>query len=91
MSRNPFAVPDHARPAWDELHAQILATGPTPCAGADRNDWLGTAKQQARAARACFDCRALEACALYAVTAPEPEGVWGGMSPAERNRWSGIA
>lgn len=86
MTRGSFAVPTHARPAWDELHARILATGPTPCAGPDRNDWLGTAQQQNRAARACFDCPVLEACTRYAITAPEPEGVWGGLTPAERKR-----
>lgn len=86
MTRGSFAVPTHARPAWDELHERITSTGPTPCSGADRDDWLGTPAQQDRAARACFDCRALEQCALYAVTAPEPEGVWGGLTPAERKR-----
>lgn len=89
MSRNPFAVPAHAVSAWDQLHAQILETGSTPCAGPDRDNWTGTPAQQVRAARACYDCRALEQCALYAVTAPEPGGVWGGMGPAERDRWAG--
>lgn len=89
MSRGTFQVPDHAQAAWNLLHARILATGPTPCAGPDRNDWLGTAQQQARAARACFDCPVLEACTHYAITAPEPEGVWGGLTPAERKRWGG--
>lgn len=89
MSRNPFAVPEHARSAWDRLHAQILATGETPCAGPDRDNWTGTAAQQARAAAACFDCPVLDACAHYAVTASEASGVWGGMGPAERSRWAG--
>lgn len=91
MSRNPFAVPEHAIPAWEALHAQIMHTGPTPCAGANRDDWTGTAAQQARAADRCFDCPVFDACAHYAVTASETSGVWGVMPPAERDRWAGAA
>lgn len=89
MSRNPFAVPAHAVSAWEQLHAQILETGSTPCAGPNRDDWTGTAAQQARATDRCMDCPVLDACALYAVTAEETGGVWGGMGPAERDRWAG--
>ena len=84
-----LGVPRHALGAWTKLHERITSTGPTPCAGPDRDNWTGTPAQQDRAARACYDCRALEQCALYAVTAPEPAGVWGGMGPAERKRWTG--
>lgn len=86
MSGSTFAVPAHARGAWEELHEQILAAGPTPCAGPSRNDWLGTAAQQIRAAAACFDCPVIEACAHYAVTASETDGVWGGLTVAERKK-----
>ena len=82
-----LGVPEHARREWEQLMSSI--TEPTPCAGPDRDNWTGTPAQQDRAARACYDCRALEQCALYAVTAPEPGGVWGGMAPAERKRWTG--
>ncbi|MGP5641680.1 WhiB family transcriptional regulator [Brachybacterium tyrofermentans] len=87
MSGNTFAVPAHALGAWEEMHEQILATGPTPCAGPDRDDWTGTARQQALAANSCLDCPVLEACAQYAVTASEADGVWGGMTVAERTSW----
>lgn len=79
-----FNAPDHALPAWEQLHSRILATGPTPCAGPDRDDWTGTPRQQTRAATRCLDCAAMQACATYATTAREDSGIWGGMSPAER-------
>lgn len=82
-----FGVPSHALGAWAELHEQITRTGPTPCAGPDRDDWLGNPTQQARAADGCMDCPVMEACGLYAVTAPEQSGIWGGMTPAERKGW----
>lgn len=81
-----LGVPDHARDEWEELHEQILATGPTPCTGPSRNDWLGTTAQQARASAACFDCPAIEACAQYAATAGEQLGVWGGRTATERRQ-----
>ncbi|MGP5252666.1 WhiB family transcriptional regulator [Brachybacterium alimentarium] len=84
MSRLTLAVPAHARPAWDALQAQILANGPTPCAGPDRNDWTGNATQQDRAADRCLDCPVMTACLTYADTADEREDVWGGLTATQR-------
>lgn len=85
-----FGVPEHARSAWEQMHAQILETGPTPCAEPSvRDTWTGSAAEQETAARLCLDCPVMQACAHYAVTAPEPSGIWGGMTPAERKRWGG--
>lgn len=84
MSRNPFAVPAHALPAWEQLHRLILADGPTPCAGAGRDRWLGTDRQQRTAAAACMSCPVLDACAAYADAAGETFGVWGGYTARER-------
>lgn len=84
-----FAVPAHARPAWDRMHEQIDRAGSTPCADPGiRDAWTGTATEQATAARLCLDCPVMEACARYAVTAPETFGIWGGMTVAERKRWA---
>lgn len=83
-----FGVPEHARSAWDEMHRQILVAGTTPCADpVTRDAWTGSAGEQELAASLCLDCPVMEACGLYAVTAPEPSGIWGGMTPAERKRW----
>lgn len=79
-----LAVPAHARPAWERLHAQILATGPTPCAGPHRDDWTGDKRQQIRAADRCLDCPAMRACGTYAATAGETSGTWGGLTAAQR-------
>lgn len=91
MSGNTFAVPAHALGAWEQLHAQILATGPTPCAGAGRDLWTGTEQQQRRAAARCMSCAALTACDTYADAAEERSGTWGGYTSRERAARRGTA
>ena len=87
MSRGTFAVPEHARAAWDHMHRQIIATGPTPCADVTvRDEWTGTPAEQRSAADACLDCLVLEQCLDYALTADEDTGIWGGLTPAERSK-----
>src|SRR5689334_304721 len=52
-------------------------------------DGLNGARQRATeefAKRVCHDCAVLVACADYALSAPEPYGVWGAMTPRERAR-----
>jgi WhiB family transcriptional regulator, redox-sensing transcriptional regulator len=46
-----------------------------------RNEWL--AKQ------ICRSCPVLEACRNYALDAPEPYGIWGALTPSERQRLRG--
>lgn len=81
---NLFQVPDHALTAWLHLHEQIIEAGGTPCAGPNRDDWIGGVTQQKRAAEACLDCPVMTACGAYAATAGEPHGVWGGRTATER-------
>lgn len=78
MSAYTLRVPEHAFTLWLKLHEELLLSGPTPCAGSNRDDWTGTSKQQERAADACWDCPVLSACAAYANAADESHGVWGG-------------
>lgn len=85
-----LGVPEHARAEWNAMHEQILRTGPTPCAGPDRDHWTGTPAQQARAADQCLDCPALDACLAYARAADERTGVWGGLTPSERTLRRGV-
>lgn len=40
----------------------------------------------AQAKRICSGCPVLEQCREYAVDAAEPYGVWGGLTPPERER-----
>lgn len=85
MSRIPFSVPAHALTAWDQLHAAIVRTGPTPCADESTRDlWTGTQAEQTVAADRCLDCSVMTACATYAATADEREGTWGGRTARQR-------
>ena len=84
MDPNVYAVPAHARPAWQQLQQRLADHGPTPCAGPDRGDWTGSRAQQDRAAVRCLDCPVMVACAAYADTAAERRGTWGGYTPGQR-------
>ncbi|SNT52759.1 WhiB family transcriptional regulator [Rhodococcoides kyotonense] len=39
-----------------------------------------------RAKAVCVTCPVIDRCRDYAVAAGEPHGIWGGLSPSERNR-----
>lgn len=75
MSGNTFAVPAHALSAWEAMHRQILATGPTPCAGAGRDRWTGPPR------RACPVPSSRRA---RPTPTPQTFGVWGGYTARER-------
>lgn len=81
---NALGVPTHALPAWEALRSALLPERGIPCAGPARDDWHGSRKQQQRAADACLDCPILTPCQTYALTADEPDGVWGGTTQHER-------
>lgn len=82
--RPSIGVPLVALTPWLRLHDAIALAGGTPCAGPDRDDWTGTAPEQARAADACLDCPVMSACAAYADAAEERSGVWGGRTERDR-------
>lgn len=84
MSPVSLGVPEHARGSWDEMHDQIAATGPTPCAGPHRDRWNGGPAEQRWAAARCLDCPVMILCAVYARDAGERLGVWGGRTSTER-------
>ncbi|GAB2915375.1 WhiB family transcriptional regulator [Nonomuraea fastidiosa] len=42
--------------------------------------------QEAQAKAICAGCQVLEECRAYALDAGEAEGIWGGLTPAERRR-----
>lgn len=77
---------------WAALQVGLLvARGRVPCrVSAEPEWWWASRATPAEAARqdqarvACSWCLVLRECAAYALAAREPEGVWGGMSPAER-------
>lgn len=60
-----------------------------PCQGTDPEMWFGTEDESIRFRQAkelCTKCPAIQACADYALAADEQFGVWGGLSPLERDR-----
>ena len=57
-----------------------------PCQAAPRL-WLAEAEAaQEAAAHACQPCPALDACRSYALSAREKAGVWGGLTPTDREQ-----
>jgi WhiB family redox-sensing transcriptional regulator len=42
------------------------------------------AEQEHTAKQVCRRCHVQAACLAWALTVPEPEGIWGGTSPGER-------
>lgn len=76
--------PPAAAAEWDELQAGIVAARSLPCQ-VDPGRWSSTSPSDVAAAvDGCFDCPVMGACASYAVAAREPDGVWGGLTVAER-------
>lgn len=71
------------------MQERIASTGPTPCAGAERDRWTGSTREQAWAADRCLDCPALRVCLAYAVVADERGAVWGGLTTAGRHKVPG--
>lgn len=77
---------------WRDLQ-ELLAVTSTPCQ-ADPEAWFATrarpadAEVQAWAVASCLACPALEVCGAYALAAGERDGVWGGLTPADRG-WRG--
>lgn len=84
MSPVSLGVPEHARGSWGEMHDQITATGPTPCAGPHRDRWTGSPRDHRWAAEQRLDCPAMVACLTYARIAGERDGTWGGTTAADR-------
>lgn len=66
----------------------FLTAGPAACAThPDPDLWHSTAATAQRAAvRVCTGCPLRAACADHALTVPEREGVWGGLTADERHR-----
>lgn len=57
-----------------------------PCM-ADPSLWLSdTTADQVAASWRCMACSAIADCRAYALTYPEPSGVWAAMTPAERTK-----
>ena len=79
----------------EKLYLQLqdaIAKSPIipPCQITDPDLWYGsedeaTATRYKEAKKMCSYCPAIQACATYAIEARELYGVWGGLSPLERD------
>lgn len=85
-----WAPPAAAVGAWNALQGALVLLGWRVACAADPEAWWSTAKsavdaeRQAAAVEACSWCPVLGLCRDYALVAREREGVWGGLTPAER-------
>jgi hypothetical protein len=68
-------IPVGAEQAWQTLSAAL--DGLTPACQSDPEAWF--AAEPTAAVRACQRCPALDPCRVYAQTAGERAGVWGGV------------
>jgi len=64
-----------------------------PCQVTDPELWFGVQDENGsyqvdyrQAKQLCNNCPVQNICAQYAIEANEPEGVWGGLSPKERQK-----
>ena len=71
--------------AWEELQNRLDTSAPVPCHG--RIEWISDhVADREFAVSHCTGCPALQACAEYADTAKERNGVWGGYDRNIRER-----
>jgi WhiB family transcriptional regulator, redox-sensing transcriptional regulator len=57
------------------------------CRGSDTSVFFPASEADATAAQAiCATCPVAEACLEYAIATRQSDGVWGGLTPAERHR-----
>jgi len=80
----PASDPNPNTPEWLDLLAASASY--TPCRSGGEEWFADDPKLQRRAAQLCTGCPLLEACRNYALAAYEPNGVWGGLTPADRKR-----
>ncbi|MFC9557511.1 WhiB family transcriptional regulator [Rhodococcus sp. NPDC056960] len=71
-------------PSADEWEWQMNGA----CRGADSDLFFEARTElvEAQAKRICSDCPVLARCRQYAVDASEPHGIWGGLTPLEREK-----
>lgn len=85
--KGPYTLPPPRTEAWDwQLYGSCrrrpddLFFAPADEFGAARN------QRRSRAKLLCDECPVRPQCLDYALTAGEPYGIWGGLTPTERRR-----
>lgn len=69
-------------PSWDG--AACTGTDPALWFGPEDEEPVATAERERKAAEICTPCPILARCRNWALTFPVHEGVWGGLSEADR-------
>lgn len=87
----PVLIPltSAAADAWLELGDATADLGDRVPCRRDPDQWWPRGDDDVTAAAAVYWCRrcpVVELCRTYALVAREAEGVWGGLTPAERRR-----
>lgn len=80
-----FEVPEAARPAYVRLLIKSADEG-APCFQNSEFWYSLNPYDQHTAARLCLTCPALTECREYVEQSREPYGVWGGLTPRERQK-----
>ncbi|MGA5535084.1 WhiB family transcriptional regulator [Mycolicibacterium nivoides] len=89
--RLPQSLPGPKAEVWDwQRHARCR--GETPSVFFSPEGERGRARwsREQQAKDLCRKCLVLVQCRTHALAIPEPYGVWGGMSEAERNNLLGL-
>lgn len=59
-----------------------------PCMSTDPDLFFGSGEDNPytwiQAQKMCKTCPVIKECAIYAITKPEPHGIWGGLTPNQR-------
>lgn len=92
VSAPSFATPESMAAAsdeWEALQSAIVQASTrnetAPCSE-DPELWWSTAPDAVvEAVQACVWCPVRSQCLVYALASRESYGVWGGLTPAERN------
>ncbi|WP_347059660.1 WhiB family transcriptional regulator [Blastococcus sp. HT6-30] len=80
----PWAIPPEALPQWRRLAEVLHVEGPAPCEEGDPDAWWPDRAADPLAVRICGGCPAKVECLDYALAADERDGLWGGLTRAER-------
>ncbi len=80
-------IPPAAHNAWLALSELLAAVGTVPCRTSDPEAWWPERRDldsPPSLAAVCRRCPSRDSCLTYALAADEREGIWGGMTRAER-------
>ncbi|OBG87578.1 WhiB family transcriptional regulator [Mycobacterium sp. E802] len=82
----PHRLPAPRVEMWDwQQHGRCRDADQALFFGADGEDRRTRTGRIQRAKQLCEDCPVISACRDHAIAAAEQHGIWGGLTPGERN------